>query len=559
MLIYVAACTAPARSTPVLPQGHEVDPTCLSIGAWNDLHGQISPDEPLVDTGVIPAGGVIALADAISDLRATKDTVVLLDAGDLFTGPLESTLAEGAPIIEAYRVIGVDAAAIGNHEFDFGPVGYDVMFAEPGAGDAAGERGPRGALLARMASASFPFLSANIHVANGASPGWPNFAASVHIHRGRFDVGVVGYTTQETPSSTLGPNVADLDFSTNAGVSVAAEIRALRASGASPVVLLAHASLEGALPQQLDESAGEGRHGELASLVASLGADRPDVIIAGHRHAWMLGRLDGIPLVSSDQHGIGLARIRFCRDRDRVGFRSIERVAVLAASPPRTSLGRDVDAVTARWVKAVKARGDERVATLRRDCPMQNVRGTSGAEQVALGMLGRVSDAAAAPKGVPVVAVMNAGAIRAPLRRGIVRYADLFNSFPFETTVAVCGTTRAGLARVLRNALRDPSAGRKFPFALAGAKATIELGQDQTPSLVGVAVDRNRAPTDDSPIWLAVPDFVLDGGDGFLDGVTCTVFARSSTRIRDAWLEIIAHGPEECGGPPNNLVILKTK
>ena len=533
--------------------------SCLSIGAWNDLHGQIGPDEPVVDTGVIPAGGVIALADAISELRTSPDPVVLLDAGDLFTGPLASTLAEGAPIIEAYRVIGVDAASIGNHEFDFGPVGYAVVYAKPGVGDAAGARGPRGALVARMASASFPFLSANIHLA-GATPSWPNFAASIHIRRGSFDVGVVGYTTQETPSTTSRANVADLDFSTDAGKSVAAEIRALRASGASPVVLLAHASLDGVLPQTLDDRASSVHRGELATLVASLGADRPDVIIGGHRHAWMLGRLDGIPIVSSDQHGVGLARIRFCHVRGGTELRSIERIAVIASSPPRTSLGRSVEAATAPWVEAVNAKGDELVTTLPRDCPVQNANGTAGAEQVAAGMLAHAADTATNLRSAPVVAIVNSGAIRAPLRRGVVRYADLFNSFPFETTVAICSTTRAGFAQILRNALRDPSAWREFPFALAGAQATVELGPDGAPSLVGFSIAGDiGARTDSSPVWLVLPDFILDGGDGFLDGVACTMSARSQTRIRDTWLEVLRRDPDGCSGAPTNVVMHRSK
>jgi len=503
---------------------------------------------------------VVALADAISDLRATSDTLVLLDAGDLFMGPLESTAAEGAPIIEAYRVIGVDAVSIGNHEFDFGPVGYETVYAIPGVGDGAGAQGPRGALVARMRSANFPFLSANIHLAGGARPRWPHFAASVHIRRGTFDVGVVGYTTQETPSTTSRANVVDLDFSTNAAASVAAEIRALRASGASPVVLLAHASLDGALPQVLDDPTSQQHHGELATLVASLGADRPDVIIAGHRHAWMLGRIDGIPIVSSDRHGIGLARIRFCRVKHSLELRSIERIAVIASSPPRTSLGRDVNAVTAPWVAAVKATGEAPVTTLPRDCPVQNVNGTAGAEQVAVGMLAHASDAAVQPDGVPLVAMVNSGGIRAPLRRGVVRYADLFLSFPFETTVAICATTRAGFAHVLRNALRDPSAWKEFPFALAGAKAIVEIRKDATLSLIGFAIDGDKgAPIDSSPVWLVVPDFILDGGDGFLDGVVCVASSRSSTRMRDAWREVLARDPEGCSGAPHNVVIRLAK
>ncbi len=547
LVLALAACAPPARRA--APEA------CLTVGAWNDLHGQIQADQPFVDTGVLPAGGVIALADAIADLRATTDPVLLLDAGDLFTGPLESTMAEGAPIIEAYRAIGVDAVAIGNHEFDFGPAGYAAVYARPGD-DQTGRLGPRGALQERMRAASFPFLSANIHRTDGTRPHWPNFGASLHLHRGAFDIGVVGYTTQETPSTTSHANVSGLDFSTAASASVAAEIRALRASGASPVILLAHASLDGALPQALDAAPSEPEHGELATLIAGLGRDRPDVIIAGHRHAWMLGRVDGIPTVSSDQHGVGLARLRFCRTTGAAELRSIERVAVLAATPPRTQLGREVAAVTAPWIAAVKARGDELVAALPRDCPVRSVNGTAGAEQVAQSMLAQAPDIAMKPDGVPVVALVNIGAIRAPLRKGVVRYSDLFRSFPFETTVSVCRTTREGFAHILKNALLDPSAWKEFPFALAGARATVDLAQNGALSLLGYTIDTDPGSLETtSPVWVVIPDFILDGGDGFLNGVECTTTARSSVRIRDAWREVLARDPDGCGGAPTNVVI----
>src|SRR5580692_10767642 len=146
LVVLLAAATAAASciAPPPAPAA-EPPPRCLSIVAWNDLHGQLGPDEPVVDTGRVPAGGVVALADQITAVRGLGDAVVLLDAGDLFTGPLASTMAEGAPVVEAYNLIGVDAAAIGNHEFDFGPVGYDRITAPPGLDDDAGAAGPRGA------------------------------------------------------------------------------------------------------------------------------------------------------------------------------------------------------------------------------------------------------------------------------------------------------------------------------------------------------------------------------------------------------------------------------
>src|SRR5262249_29483589 len=157
------------------------------------------------------------------------------------------------PIIDAYKALGVDAVAIGNHEFDFGPIGYERVTAPPDMGDEVGPDGPRGALLARMADAPFPFVSANILRADGRPTGWKNHLARTTIDRDGFKVGVVGYTTQETPTTTFGANVAGLSFANGAAERVAAAIRALKGEGASPIVLLAHASLEGDLPEMIDD------------------------------------------------------------------------------------------------------------------------------------------------------------------------------------------------------------------------------------------------------------------------------------------------------------------
>lgn len=561
VLALCTGCPPERPSTKVVaPSGgakaNDALPECLSIGAWNDLHGQITPDDPVIDTGRAPAGGVIALADRIADLRATGDTVVLLDAGDLFTGPLESTMAEGAPIIDAYRLLGVDAATIGNHEFDFGPVGYGAVTAKDGTGDEANAQGPRGALLANMEHASFPFVSANIHVrATGKSPAWPKFSPSTRIVRGRFNVGVVGYSTEVTPKTTLKANVADLDFSTDAAASVAREIRALRAAGAAPVVLLAHASIEGILPQRLDDPSdpdGKKREGEIASLVAKLGDDRPDVIVAGHRHAWLLGRVSGIPIVSSDQHGVGIARIRFCQENGTTLFRSIERNVVMASETPRTELGKAVAKAMDPWLSTVKEKAEALVTTLPETCAEQSPDGTALAEQIARAIAERVADAAPAPRGVPVVGLTNSGGVRAPLKAGPLRYADLFATFPFENAVSVCETTQAGVEKLVQNALKRPSSVQRFPFGIAGAKVTVDRSAKGELSLARLDVEGSSGKPD-APVWLALPDFVLDGGDGLLDGVSCTKTARSSTRVRDAWRNVLEREHGGCSGAPKNV------
>lgn len=513
---------------------------CLSIVGWNDLHGQLEADDPQVDTARIPAGGVVALADHVDAIRKSGDAVVILDAGDLFTGPMESTLSEGAPVIAAYNALGVDAAAVGNHEFDFGPLGYDRVTAAPGLTDAAGADGPRGALYARIREAKFPFVSANLRYADGKA--LPLLQSHVIIDRSGFRVGVVGYSTIETPTTTLKPNVAGLDFARDAAAHVAESVRVLRAAGAYPVVMIAHASLEGELPQELDDK--KEHRGELATLFAAMGADLPDLVIAGHRHAWMLGRVRGVPVVSSDQHGVGYARIRYCDKK----LASIERRLTFASTPPVSELGTEIARIVTPYLQNVHDTAEEVVATVPRMCLAQGPSGTALAEQIARSMLERAVTDNLVADGATAVAVINAGGIRASLHAGTVHYRDLFGMLPFENAITTCTTSRAGLFRALSNLANKVSVRDRFPFGIAGASVRARRTATNPLEILEVT----PGGTGDV-VTLVIPDFLLYGGDGFLNGVTCTASVTSATRIRDAYRAVIAREPGGCDGAPTNV------
>lgn len=78
----------------------------------------------------------------VDSIRQTGEYVLLLSAGDIFTGnPVVDQFPEkGQPIIEMMNLTGFTASAVGNHEFDYG----------------------QEVLARRMNEAQFPFLSANI-------------------------------------------------------------------------------------------------------------------------------------------------------------------------------------------------------------------------------------------------------------------------------------------------------------------------------------------------------------------------------------------------------------
>ena len=100
----------------------------MSIVGTNDLHGGVAARDG--------RGGLAMLGGYLRNLRAARardgGAVLLLDGGDMFQGTMESNLREGAPVVAAYNALGYTAAAVGNHEFDFGPVGPAATPRNPG-------------------------------------------------------------------------------------------------------------------------------------------------------------------------------------------------------------------------------------------------------------------------------------------------------------------------------------------------------------------------------------------------------------------------------------------
>jgi 5'-nucleotidase len=124
-----------------IPAGAQPPTLTISIVGTNDLHGGILPENG--------HGGLALFAGYLRNLRAARardGAVLLVDAGDMWQGTLESNLREGAPVVAAYNALGYAAAAVGNHEFDFGPAG-------PATTPGASASDPRGARKSRPSEA----------------------------------------------------------------------------------------------------------------------------------------------------------------------------------------------------------------------------------------------------------------------------------------------------------------------------------------------------------------------------------------------------------------------
>src|SRR5688500_6541551 len=151
----------------------------LRIIGTNDFHGALQP-RPAPDG--VRRGGAAYVARAIDNARrecGRQCEVVLLDGGDMWQGTAPSGLLYGSPVVDYYNRMGYAAAALGNHEFDWGV----------------------DSLRARMRQARFGVLGANVRYTDGRDVEW--IRNDTIVTRGRVRVGIIGLSTVGTPRLTL--------------------------------------------------------------------------------------------------------------------------------------------------------------------------------------------------------------------------------------------------------------------------------------------------------------------------------------------------------------------
>ena len=184
--ITVALLFSLCRNTESSPTAPPVDPDstrCITILYTNDEHGWMEVSQ--YSDGAAGMMGLWREKEGYSE----DGPFLILSGGDMWTGPAISTWFQGESMIEVMNTMNYDAAAIGNHEFDFN---IDV-------------------LQQRISEANFPLLSANIRYKG--TDEIPDFAIPyIIIEVNGIKVGLIGLTTTTTPTSTFPEHVADLDF-----------------------------------------------------------------------------------------------------------------------------------------------------------------------------------------------------------------------------------------------------------------------------------------------------------------------------------------------------------
>jgi 5'-nucleotidase len=455
----------------------------LNIIHINDLHSRIEPINRFDSTCNAEDnaagecfGGVARVVTKIGELRSdlAGENVIVLDAGDQYQGSLMYTTYKGDVEAEFAELIGFDAMAVGNHEFDDGDEG-----------------------LRKLTDAvSFPIVSGNIDVSSSNV-----LAGQVEDHIvlevGGERIGIVSALAADTVETS---SPSDAVIFTDEIESLSADVAALQAEGVTKIIALNHV--------------GVAKDMAIAEAVAGI-----DAVIGGHSHTLFSNTEEGamayptmvgdVPVVQAYAYSkyVGLLTLVF-DDAGNVTSATGDTILLDASVAEDAAVVARV-AELAGPIEEMKTRvvaeasdvieGDRSVCRAM-ECAMGNL--------VADAMLDRVAD-----QGIQI-AIQNGGGLRASIDAGEVTMGEVLTVLPFQNTLSTFEVTGETIVAALENGVGqiEEGAGR-FP-QVAGMSFSVDASAPAGSRVSDVMV--GGAPIDLAAVYGVVSNnYVRNGGDGY--------------------------------------------
>ncbi len=215
----------------------------------NDTHSNLAPIGPRTDDLQGTLGGLARVATIVQKERVHSKDVLFLHAGDFSIGDLFYTKYFGVPELQMLKLLGLDAMAVGNHEFDLTP----AMLLQT--------------LNTAFPRRGFPLLSANVNLEDPAVAPLKEYIQPFVIKRmGKLKVGIFGMTTPATNLlSQPSPAVVEGESAEELIMIAAQTVQVLKQKRCDVIILLSH------LGFQADQA--------LAAYVPGI-----NLIVGGHDH-----------------------------------------------------------------------------------------------------------------------------------------------------------------------------------------------------------------------------------------------------------------------------------
>lgn len=503
----------------------------IRILTINDFHGRLVPES----NGV---AGAAVLAGAVESFRRQNPNTLFVSAGDnIGASAFESFIDADSPTIDALRTAGLDASAVGNHEFDRGFADLTDRVIPRYEGDADAD------------AFSDLALGANVFV-----KGTDEHALKPYTIRevDGTKVAFVGTVTEQTAGMVSPQGIAGIEFrdqvaSANDAASAAVD------DGADVVVLLAHEGSAGS-----DCAAIATETGDFGDLVRGA-SDDIDAIVSAHTHQKYACEIGGRPVIQAHQYGTTLGSL----DIELTDAGDLASITPGTVSLYDTTVGQyiaypdtETAQVVANAVRIADEKGRVQVGSITADI----LRGktASGSEDrgvhstlgntVADVYLWATSQNPAYGGRDAEVAFMNPGGLRADLMfgddNGAVSYREVANVQPFANTLVTLELTPAQIKQVLEEQWQPAGASRP-KLAMGVSKGfTFEYDPEATRGshIRSMQLNGEQLALDDTTtkIRVVTNSFLAGGGDNFGTFATGTGTADSGQVDLQATVEFFA-------------------
>jgi 2',3'-cyclic-nucleotide 2'-phosphodiesterase/3'-nucleotidase len=456
------AWDASTASVDLYPGGLEAaqpDLIALDVLSVNDFHGA------LLDDGKNP--GAAKLGKWLRDEKAKNpDGTLVLSAGDMYQGSIDSNLLYGKTVVETMNQIGFDAMAIGNHEFDWG---LDK-------------------LQEQAAASRFPILTANItdKQSGGNLPGTKPW---VMIEKKGIKIGIIGLTTKEivikvNPKIIAGYNINEPAASVNLLVPE------LKRQGAQIILVLGH--LGGYLDKDNINITGEVT--ELANGITGV-----DALLIGHTHQKMAGYINGIPVVQAYYNGRAAGKVAL-----KYSPRTQKVVSAVASVIDLPTPGLSEDAA----VKAVINADQKEIAAVKNEVIGKAVVDLAHQkEQVSV--LGQWVTDIMRQQSNADFAFQNGGGLRTSIPTGEITVGKLWEVIPFDNTLIQMDLPGSQVLSILQHGINNPHIGS---IQYSGMKVAYDLSGQR---IAKVTLPDGSVLNPEKTYRVVTNDFMAEGGDGY--------------------------------------------
>lgn len=434
-------------------------------------------------------GGLANLATLLNRERKRAPNAITTLGGDLISPSLLSSITQGAHMIRFMNRLRLDAAVLGNHEFDFGLK----------------------VLLARIKESKFIWLGANVRGKDdkplaGVRGIW-------QLDMNGVKVGIIGLVTPQSGVYIKGDTPVKFgDFIAAARTAVAK----LRKDGAQVIVALTHLDMREDV--------------ELARKVSGI-----HLILGGHDHH-AINTMAGRTLIikaGSDAAWLAVVdlTVTLRKGKSPIVVPSWRMVAVHKIPPDPEVLN-----LSQSYEDRLKERLGKKIGRLRSG--MSSESNFVRSRETAIGNL--FADAVRASVDADV-AFLNGGGIRGNRRYKAGQWLtarDILTELPFNNNVVVLAVRGSVLKAAIEYGISGKNTGR-FP-QVSGLKIFYEPIRGKGSQVVAIEV--NNKPLDPNRTYrVATIDFIADGGDGYamFKGAPRLVSAQNGPRITQVVIKYI--------------------